>query len=138
MVRPHQRFSQEVTLTAAEVSAFASAAGDRNPLHHDVEFARSTRFGGLIASGTQTTAMLLGLTASYFSRYGAMVGLEFWVGFRRPVLVDDPMVMEWLIVDAQENPRLGGQIVDLRGRMRRLGGGTAVGAKGRVLLTDAL
>lgn len=96
MVRPHQRFSHEVTLTAAEVSAFASAAGDHNPMHHDVEFARFTRFGGLIASGTQTTAMLLGLTASYFSRYGAMVGLEFWVGFRRQVFVDDPMVMEWL------------------------------------------
>ena len=94
----HERFSSEVTLTPALVSAYATAAGDFNPIHHDPEFAARTRFGRVIASGTQTTALLLGLTASHFSKLGALVGLEFWVGFRRPVYADETIRMEWLVI----------------------------------------
>jgi hypothetical protein len=42
-----ERFSSEVTLTPAAVAAYAHAAGDSNPVHHDPEFASSTRFGRL-------------------------------------------------------------------------------------------
>jgi hypothetical protein len=45
-----ERFSSEVTLTPALVGAFAQAAGDDNPVHHDPEFAASTRYGRPIAS----------------------------------------------------------------------------------------
>jgi acyl dehydratase len=62
-VYPRERFSSEVTLTPAMVGEFAKAAGDDNPLHHDAAFAASTRYGRPIASGTHTTALLLGLTA---------------------------------------------------------------------------
>lgn len=90
----HERFSTEVTLTPAMVSEYARGVGDTNPLHHDPEFAASTRYGRLIASGTQTTALLLGLTASHFSKRGSMVGLEFWVRFRRPVFADETVRLE--------------------------------------------
>lgn len=80
-VRPGERFSTELTLSPAVVAAYANVAGDDNPVHHDPEFATSTRYGRLIASGTHTTALLLGLTASHFSKIGGMVGLEFWVRF---------------------------------------------------------
>src|SRR5262245_7833352 len=82
---PRERFASEVRLTPTMVAAYAHAAGDNNPVHHDGAFAASTRYGRLIASGTHTTALLLGLTASHFSMKGAMVGLEFWVRFRRPI-----------------------------------------------------
>lgn len=82
---PRERFSAEVTLTPATVAAHAQAAGDTNPLHHDPEFAATTRYQRVIASGTHTTALLLGLTASHYSQQGAMIGLEFWVRFRRPI-----------------------------------------------------
>jgi acyl dehydratase len=83
--QPRERFSSEIKLTPAMVAAYAHAAGDTNPIHHDPEFAASSRYGRLIASGTHTTALLLGLTASHFSKKGSVVGLEFWVRFRRPV-----------------------------------------------------
>ena len=86
---PRERFSTEVTLTPALVAAYAQGAGDTNPVHHDPMFAASTRYGRLIASGTHTTALLLGLTASHYSKQGAMVGLEFWVRFRRPIYADE-------------------------------------------------
>jgi 3-hydroxybutyryl-CoA dehydratase len=135
---PRERFSSQVTLTPAMVAAYAHAAGDDNPVHHDPEFAASTRYGRLIASGTHTTALLLGLTASHFSKTGAMVGLEFWVRFRRPVYADETICLEWLVVKVTPNDKLKGEIVELRGRIKAQDGQTALGAKGRVLVTDRL
>jgi 3-hydroxybutyryl-CoA dehydratase len=135
---PRERFSTDITLTPSEVVAFAAAAGDRNPVHHDDKFAAGTRYGRIIASGAHTSALLMGLSASHFSSRGAMVGLEFWFRFRRPVHADETVHVEWLVVKVTPNARLKGDIVDLRGRIRRLDGQTAVGAKGRVLVTDQL
>ena len=66
-----ERFSAEVTLTPAMVAAYAEAAGDTNPVHYDAAFAATTRYKRLIASGTHTTALLLGLTAAHYAQHGA-------------------------------------------------------------------
>jgi len=136
--QPHERFSAVLSLDPGTVSAFAHAVGDTNPAHHDADAAAKSRFGRLIASGPQTTAHLLALTASHFSKRGAMLGLEFWVRFRRPVYADETITLEWLVVSVKKNARLDGEIVDLRGRIRNETGETAVGAKGRVLVTNTL
>ena len=135
---PRERFSSEVVLTPAIVAAYAGAAGDTNPVHHDSGFAAATRYGRLIASGTHTTALLLGLTASHYSEHGAMVGLEFWVRFRRPIYADETIRLEWLVVKVTPNDKLKGDIVELRGRIKGQNGETALGAKGRILVTDRL
>jgi 3-hydroxybutyryl-CoA dehydratase len=135
---PRERFSAEVVLTPATVGAYARAAGDDNPVHHDPQFAASTRYGRVIASGTHTTALLLGLTATHFSRNSAMVGLEFWVRFRRPIYADERIRLEWLVVKVTPNDKLDGDVVELRGRIKGEDGETALGAKGRVLVTDRL
>jgi acyl dehydratase len=135
---PYERFGRETTLTPAAVREYALGVGDTNPVHHDPEFAATTRYGRLIASGTHTTALLLGLTASHFSAKGSMVGLEFWVSFRRPVFADETIRMEWLVVKVTPNDKLGGDVVELRGRIQGQDGKTAVGAKGRVLVTERL
>ena len=137
-VHPHDRFSTQITLTPTMVAEFAHTAGDDNPVHRDPAFAARTRFGRPIASGTHTTALLLGLTASHFSRDSSMVGLEFWFRFRRPVFADERILLEWLVVGVKHNDRLGGDVVELRGRIKAQDGTTAVGAKGRVLVTASL
>jgi len=136
--QPRERFSSEVRLTPTMVADYAHAVGDTNPIHHDPQFAASSRFGRLIASGTHTTALLLGLTASHFSKQGSMVGLEFWVRFRRPVFADETVQLEWLVVKVTPNAKLKGDVVELRGRIRGENGETALGAKGRVLVTERL
>jgi len=135
---PYERFSSTIVLTPAAVSAFARAAGDDNPLHHDPDHAAATRYGRLVASGPQTTAHLMALTASHFSRRGDMVGLEFWFRFRRPVFADETIRLEWLVVSVKKNSRLGGDVIELRGRVRNETGETAIGAKGRVLVSEKL
>jgi 3-hydroxybutyryl-CoA dehydratase len=136
--KPHERFSSTITLTPSSASDFAHAAGDHNPLHHDAGYAALSRYGRPLASGTQTTAQLMALTATHFSQRGAMVGLEFWFRFRRPVFADETISLEWLVVAVIENARLGGDVVELRGRVRNAKGETAVGAKGRVLVAEQL
>jgi 3-hydroxybutyryl-CoA dehydratase len=137
-IKPHDRFSCEITLTPESVANYARAAGDRNPVHFDPAFAAGTRYRRLIASGTQTTALLLGLTATHFSKDTSMVGLEYWVKFRRPVFADERIRVEWLVIKVTRNARLGGDIVELRGRVSGEDGQTSIGAKGRVLVTNRL
>jgi acyl dehydratase len=137
-VRPHDRFAAEVTLTPEAVVDYARRAGDGNPVHSDPAYAAGTRFGRLIASAAQTTGLLMGLTATHFSRETAMLGLDFWFRFRRPVFADETVRLEWLVVAVRPAPKLGGDVVELRGRLRNAAGETAVGAKGRVLVTDRL
>ncbi len=135
---PKERFSSDVALSPASVVEFANAAGDNNPIHHDPEFAATTRFGRPTASGPHTTALLLALTASHFSKKGAMLGLEFWVRFRRPIYADETIRLEWMVVKVTPNQKLRGEIVELRGRIKGQDGKTSLGAKGRVLVTDQL
>jgi 3-hydroxybutyryl-CoA dehydratase len=134
--QPHERFSTVVALDPRDTRAFAQAVGDTNPIHHNAELAEKSRFGRLLASGPQTTAHLLALTASHFSKRGAMLGLEFWVGFRKPVYADETITLEWLVISVKPNARLNGEVIDLRGRVRKETGETAVGAKGRILVTE--
>ena len=137
-IRPHDRFSIDYQLHPELVSRQAHSVGDDNPIHHDAAFAAGTRYGRLIASGTHTTALILALTASYFSKGVSMVGLEYWVGFRRPIYADEWIRLEWLIIKVVSNAKLRGRVVDLRGRILGQDGKTSLGAKGRLLITDAL
>src|SRR6478735_7439093 len=107
-------------------------------IQFDAAFASQTRYRRLIASGTQTTALLLGLTAAHFSKGVSMVGLEYWVKFPRAVFADETIRMKWLVIRVTPNACLGGHIVELRGRLQGQDGKTAIGAKGRVLVTDKL
>jgi len=136
--QPHERFSATVALEPGATSSFARTVGDLNPLHHDDEFATQSRYQRLIASGTQTTAHLMALTATHFSQRGAMVGLEYWFRFRRPIYADETITLEWLVISVKGNARLNGEIIELRGRVRNQAGETAVGAKGRVLVAECL
>ena len=136
--KPHDRFSTVVALTPANVSHYAAAVGDDNPVHHDAAFAAASRYGRLIASGTHTTALILGLTAAHFSKHAAMVGLEFSVKFLRPIFADETIHLEWLVIRVRPNAKLRGDIVELRGCIRNQQWQTALGATGKVLVTSRL
>jgi acyl dehydratase len=133
-----ERFSSQVTLTPESVAAFSTAAGDVNPIHFDAAFAATTRYGKVIASGTHTSSLLLGLTATHFSKRGSVVGLEFTVTFRRAVFADETVRIEWDVVKVTPNAKLKGEIVDMLGRLVCADGVAAVEAKGRVLVTAQL
>ena len=138
IIEDGQRFSTRVKLSKKSVSDFARSVGDLNPIHHGEELAAKTSYGGLIASGPQTSAMLMSFSATYFSKISPMVGLEFTFKFKSAVKADDEVKLEWMVVNSKPSEKFGGLILDLRGRMVDSSGKTAVGAKGKVLLSTKL
>lgn len=54
------------TITQRRLDVYCAAAGDFNPLHWDAEFAAGTQFGGIIAHGMLTLALIArSMTAAY-------------------------------------------------------------------------
>jgi acyl dehydratase len=77
------------TITAQDVLAFAELTGDRNPVHLDPEFARTTPFRRCIAHGLFGLALVGGMTADAPPRRTiAFLGLREW-HFRAPIYIGD-------------------------------------------------
>lgn len=118
-------------VSEADIRQFATLCEDFNPLHHDAEVARASRFGGLIAAGPHYVSLLLGLLATHFARHGPQVGVEFSVAFRRPVRPGDTITFQW-VVRAIE-PKSRGDIVTLDGSITNQDGETVLTAVGKIL-----
>jgi acyl dehydratase len=125
------KFSKTHTFDEDQVRAFANEAGDTNPLHHDTEVAAASRYKKLIVSGTHTTALILGLTASHFSKGYSVVGVSFSVEFHRPVFADATVRIVWEVV-AATMMRDNVQKVEMRGGMIDENGDLCVQATGVV------
>ena len=82
-LRPISRIVEQ-----ANISAYAEASGDFNPIHIDEEFARATRFGGTIAHGMLIAAMLSELMATEFADDWVETG-QLKIRFRSPVKPGD-------------------------------------------------
>lgn len=104
-----------VLFTPDSVRAFATLTNDTNPLHHDTALASATRFGGLIASGTQTTGLLLGSLANHIFPENASLGLDCSFRLRKAVPADAALVARWTVRSIVPKPSLQGAIVELDG-----------------------
>jgi len=113
------RFSRTVTFDSESIRAFATLAGDHNPLHHDAAFAAKSRFGGLIASGAHYGALLIGLVATELSRHPdcTTADLDFSFKLRQPVHVGQTLVLEWTVETKTPAARVGGELLHLKGHM---------------------
>lgn len=138
LVAAGETFSRTLRYTEAEIAAFASACGDFNPLHHDAEVAARSAFGRIIASGPHTTAMMMGLAATHFSRRDdgvarQMVGLNFNFAFKAPVFADEDVHAEWVVREVAPHERLRGMLVQIDGTAKTQRGVALVG-RGTVLV----
>ncbi len=76
-------------ITTKVIEQFAEVSEDRNPLHLDEEFAKTTQFGQRIAHG-MISAGLLSAVHTKYPGDGA-VYISQMVKFRRPVFVNDTL-----------------------------------------------
>jgi acyl dehydratase len=79
------------TITETDVVNFAGISGDFNPIHTDVEFARSSVYGQRVVYGLLGLAVLTGLTdrARFFSGSAiALLGIDDW-RFVAPIFIGD-------------------------------------------------
>ena len=130
---------RSVRYTREDIAAFAQLTGDSNPLHHDRQAARRARHGEIIASGQQTTALLIGLASSHFSRPGEGFGrellcLNFNFSFKGPVFAEQTLQLSWQVASVDWHERLGGWLALVDGRAAVPHGAPAVVGRGTLLV----
>lgn len=129
-----ETFSATLALSAESIKSFATEVNDLNPLHHDDAYAAQSRFGGLIASGTQPTAHFMAMLATHFSQYAQPLGLEFDMKLKKAAHANDTLTMTWRITDAWWKPSLNGDLVQLGGEVRNQRGELAVIGRATILV----
>ena len=86
--RVGEEFVQRQHVSDSAVRAFAEVSGDRNQIHLDDDYARSTRFGARIAHGALLTSFISKVLGMDLPGAGA-VYLSQSTEFLKPVYVDD-------------------------------------------------
>jgi acyl dehydratase len=109
--------ARTLELTDASIREFATLAEDFNPLHHDVGYAARSRFGQLIASGTQPSAVFMALLATHFSRRAQPLGLDFSMTLKQGARSGDTLTMTWRVSSSRWKASLGGDLVTLDGEV---------------------
>lgn len=125
-------FEKNIKLTVEEISIFAGLCGDLNPMHHDEEIAKASRFNGIIASGPQSSSLFMASMATYLAPGFLVMGMSFDVQFVAPVRPETELRIHWVVKTVVPKTRLGGYIVTTEGGIRDsekdllLGNGTSL------------
>jgi 3-hydroxybutyryl-CoA dehydratase len=88
------------TITQGQLDNYAQASGDHNPLHLDAKFAAATQFGGIIAHGMLTLALISEMMFNAFGKKWLESG-SLKVRFRGAAYVGDE-VETWGTVDRKD------------------------------------
>ncbi|ACC69355.1 MaoC family dehydratase [Paraburkholderia phymatum] len=129
-----ETFGATLTLSSESIKSFATTVNDLNPLHHDETYAAQSRFGGLIASGTQPTAHFMALLATHFSTYAQPLGLEFDIKLKKAVHSGDTLTMTWRVLGAYWKASLNGDLTQLEGSIANQHAETVVTGKSTILV----
>jgi acyl dehydratase len=96
-----EKATRTLTLTEHHVRTFAELTGDYNPLHFDADFAKRTRFGGLVVQGGLTTGLLHALVAMDLPGPGSVFLSQQWK-FTAPVYIGDTITAEAEVMSVHE------------------------------------
>ena len=88
------------TFSAADVEAFATISGDRNPLHFDATFAERTRLGRLVVQGGLTTGLFNALVAMELPGPGSVFLHQEW-DYPAPVYIGDTVTAEAEVIESR-------------------------------------
>lgn len=115
-----EEVSKTVRFSERDIATFATICGDWNPLHFDQEAASLSRYGRKIASGAHTSALLMGLAMSHFSRGHdglprEALALNYNVAFKAPVFAEEDVKLYWKVSSREWNTKLSGWVAQAEG-----------------------
>lgn len=83
--------STNMVITGEKIDTFAELTGDKNPIHVDEEFAKTTMFGQRIAHGALSASLISAVLGNDLPGPGA-VFVELNLRFRRPAFIGDDVI----------------------------------------------
>lgn len=110
--------TEKRTISNADILAFAELSGDRNKLHVDEDYAKTTPFKTRIAHGPLGFAIATGLSYSTGLLDGttlALLGVEW--SFTAPIFPGDTLHVEMLVKSKRETSRPDRGIVEREFRL---------------------
>ncbi|OYT98094.1 MAG: hypothetical protein CFE40_12455 [Burkholderiales bacterium PBB1] len=136
-----EKVTKTLRYTRDDIALFARLSGDENPLHTDAAVAQRARFGEIIASGQHTSAHLMGMLATYFSRNDdgirrEMLCLNMNFAFKHPVFADQDLLLQWRVASIEPKEKLQGLLVHLDGTASVGHGKPALIARGTILVRE--
>ena len=142
LVRVGETCERSVRFSREDIATFAQLTGDTKPLHHDVQAAQRARHGENIASGQQTTAQMIGLVASHFSRGGdgqerELLCLNFNFAFKAPVFAEQELLLHWRVASVEWSSSLDGWLFHADGRATVRNAHPCVIGRGTLLVRSA-
>jgi acyl dehydratase len=123
-LRVGQTASRSLTLTAAEVAAYARITGDYNPLHFDESYAAQTKFGRLVVQGGLTAGILNALVAQDLPGPGT-VFMSQQLSYLAPVFVGDTITGEVEVLSMHATK----PVTQLKATVRRADGVSVLGGE---------
>jgi acyl dehydratase len=81
--------SPSKTLTDAHFLFFAGLTGDNHPIHYDVEYARTKKFGRPLAHGLLMASMTAAGASPFSPRMDGFMFIEQGSRFRKPAFIGD-------------------------------------------------
>lgn len=90
------------TITDDDIRAFAAVTGDKNPVHLDDEFAKTTRFGRRIAHGMLSAGLISAVLANKLPGTGT-VYLSQSLSFVAPVYPGDTVTARVTVTKVRDD-----------------------------------
>jgi acyl dehydratase len=90
------------TVSAADIQRFTEISGDRNPLHYDLDAARSSRFGEIVVQGGITSAILNAVVAEKLPGPGTVFLNVNW-NFTAPIRPGDTITGHVEVIEVRND-----------------------------------
>ena len=90
-LRIGQSYEMKRIFTQEEVMEFANLSYDTNPVHTDLEYAKTTQFGQLIVPGFLTASLFSAIIGTKFPGHGSIY-LNQYMSFRKPVFPNQEVI----------------------------------------------
>lgn len=105
MFKVGDKVVEHVKVTDQMVRQFAEVSGDRNPIHLDEEYAKTTRFKRRIAHGMLSAALISRVLAQKLGPGG--IYLSQSLKFLNPIFIDDEIVVDITVTHLRAEKGIG-------------------------------
>lgn len=123
----------EVQVTEEMVVQYAEVTGDKNPVHLDEEYAKTTRFGRRIAHGMLSAGFISQALAMHLGPGGIYLGQT--LKFLNPVFIGDLLEIKLKVLSIREEKGIG--VVETL-VIKKLTGETCVKGEATIMRGDAV